>query len=68
MKRRDWIRNTSFAGTGLLLSRYLKASDLFGFTPAGDLLKTDFGTRFKWGMAASSYQTEGAWNFDGKSR
>ena len=32
MKRRDWIRNTSFAGTGLLLSRYLKASDLFEYT------------------------------------
>ena len=30
-------------------------------------MKADFGTGFKWGVAASSYQTEGAWNVDGKS-
>jgi len=67
MKRRDWVRNTTIAGTGLLFSRYLAGSDLFRYVPAGDFLKTDFGTGFKWGVAAASYQTEGAWNLDGKS-
>jgi beta-glucosidase len=67
MKRRDWVRNTTIAVTGLLSSGYLAGSELFRYMPAGDFLKTDFGTGFKWGVAASSYQTEGAWNQDGKS-
>jgi len=67
MKRRDWVKNTTIAGTGLLFSRYLSSSDLFRYMPAGDFLKADFGNGFKWGVAASSYQTEGAWNLDGKS-
>ena len=67
MKRRDWIRNTTIAGTGLLFSRYLNASRPFRYRTEGYLLKSDFGAGFKWGVAASSYQTEGAWNLDGKS-
>jgi len=67
MKRRDWVRNTTIAVTGLLSRRYLAGSELFRYMPAGDFLKTDFGTGFKWGVAASSYQTEGAWNQDDKS-
>ena len=67
MKRRDWIRNTTIAGTGLLFSRYLSASRPFRYRTEGYLLKSDFGAGFKWGVAASSYQTEGAWNLDGKS-
>lgn len=67
MKRRDWVRNTALAGTGLLFTRYLKSADLINYGPSGDLLKSDFGPSFKWGVAASSYQTEGAWNIDGKS-
>lgn len=31
-----------------------------------DFAKADFGSDFKWGVAAASYQTEGAWNTDGK--
>jgi beta-glucosidase len=67
MKRREWVRNTTIAGTGLLFSKYLNTSELIRYAPAGDFLKADFGTGFKWGVAASSYQTEGAWNLDGKS-
>lgn len=66
MKRREWVRKTSMAGTGLLFSKYLKA-DPFRFPPEGEMSKDDFGSGFKWGVAASSYQTEGAWNLDGKS-
>jgi beta-glucosidase len=67
MKRRDWVKNTGIAGTGLLFRRYLKATDLFRHSPEDEMSKTDFGTGFKWGVASSSYQTEGAWNTDGKS-
>lgn len=66
MKRREWVRKTSMAGTGLLFSKLLKAG-LFRFRPEGEMSKDDFGPGFKWGVAASSYQTEGAWNLDGKS-
>ena len=66
MKRRDWVKNTSIVGTGLMLSKYLGAVDLFRYLPGGDFVKADFGSDFKWGVAASSYQTEGAWNLDGK--
>lgn len=67
MDRRDWLIKTGMAGTGLMLSRYLNASDLFRYMPAGDFTKADFGPDFKWGVAAAAYQTEGAWNLDGKS-
>ena len=67
MDRRDWLIKTGMAGTGLMLSRYLNASDLFRYMPAGDFTKADFGPDFKWGVAAAAYQTEGAWNIDGKS-
>ncbi|MCX6254469.1 MAG: GH1 family beta-glucosidase [Bacteroidia bacterium] len=66
MKRRDWVIKTSIAGTGLLFSKYLGATNLFRYLPAGDFVKTDFGPDFKWGVASSSYQIEGAWNLDGK--
>jgi beta-glucosidase len=66
MDRREWVIKTSIAGTGLFFSKYLGATDLFRYVPAGDFVKADFGNDFKWGVAASSYQTEGAWNLDGK--
>jgi len=67
MRRRDWLRNSAIAGSGLLLSKYLKGSHPFLFYPLSELRKEDFGDGFKWGVAAASYQTEGAWDTDGKS-
>ena len=67
MDRRNWIIKTGMAGTGLLFIKYLRAADCFGYIPFRDFVKADFGPDFKWGVAASSYQTEGAWNLDGKS-
>lgn len=32
-----------------------------------EFTKNDFGNDFFWGAAQASYQTEGAWNIDGKS-
>jgi len=52
----------------LLFSRYLLVLTFSGMLPASDFLKTGLRNRFfKWGVAAASYQTEGAWNLDGKS-
>jgi len=72
MKRRDWIKLAGVSGSGLLLSGYKN----FGNSKmkvakkqaniAFDLRKADFGPNFKWGVAAAAYQTEGAWNLDGK--
>ncbi len=72
MKRRGWVKTTGVVGTGLLLSSYMK----FGHTnmennttsvnSAFSLTKANFGSDFKWGVAAAAYQTEGAWNADGK--
>ena len=67
MDRRDWLIKTGMAGTGLMLMNYLKAADRFRYVTIGDLVKADFGPDFKWGVAAAAYQTEGAWNLDGKS-
>jgi len=67
MKRREWVKNTAIAGTGLLLSRYMSSNNLLRASAEKTLLKSNFGAGFKWGVAASSYQTEGAWNEDGKS-
>ena len=56
------------AGTALLfLNNRLYAS---GFASSPEQLKfsrVNFGPDFKWGIASSSYQSEGAWNSDGKS-
>jgi len=67
MNRRNWLKTTSIAGTGLLFSKYLSAADFFKYNPRDNFVKADFGPGFLWGVAASSYQTEGAWNIDGKS-
>jgi beta-glucosidase len=67
MKRRDWIVKTGIAGSALFLNRYLYATDLSAILPAGNLIKNDFGQDFRWGVAAAAYQTEGAWDEDGKS-
>jgi beta-glucosidase len=86
MDRREWLKRTGMAGTGLMLAKYLEAANRLGYVPVGDILeaadhsgnisagympfndfrKVDFGPDFKWGVAASAYQTEGAWNLDGK--
>jgi beta-glucosidase len=67
MKRRDWIIKTGIAGSGLVMSRHLGLVHWPSSVLQGDFAKADFGPDFKWGVAAAAYQTEGAWNLDGKS-
>jgi beta-glucosidase len=67
MKRREWIKKTGIAGSGIVLSRHLGSIDWPLLRPEGDFTRADFGQDFKWGVAAAAYQTEGAWNLDGKS-
>jgi beta-glucosidase len=66
MKRRDWVKTTSIAGAGLWLSRFSGQATLLRNSLPVSLANADFGRGFKWGVAAASYQTEGAWNIDGK--
>ena len=67
MKRREWIKKTGIAGSGIVFSRHLSSTGWPLLMPVGDLTRADFGLDFKWGVAAAAYQTEGAWNLDGKS-
>jgi len=67
MNRRDWMKRTGAAAIGLLLNKYINAMEMPMNFWANDFVKADFGSDFLWGVAASSYQTEGAWNIDGKS-
>lgn len=38
----------------------------FPATSPADFVRADFGPDFQWGVSAAAYQTEGAWNLDGK--
>ena len=68
MNRRDWIRTTGLAGAGLLfISNRIFGSGMSGSFPRLEFSKADFGPGFKWGVAEAAYQSEGAWNADGKS-
>jgi beta-glucosidase len=67
MNRREWVKRTGAAGIGLALVKYVNATDFILGIKSNLFSKSDFGPDFKWGVAAASYQTEGAWNADGKS-
>jgi len=72
MNRRDWMKITGIAGLGLILTSCFnlsktKMSKVVKSVWSGFVFcKTDFGADFKWGVAASAFQTEGAWDLDGK--
>jgi beta-glucosidase len=73
MDRREWMKKSGMAGIGLFMAGYIQADnskmDFTNVTFVGlpAFTKADFGPDFKWGVAAAAYQTEGAWNEDGKS-
>jgi len=74
MDRREWLIKTGSACSGILVGDWLAVTAWNGtpgnVSPASipfeNFAKADFGPGFKWGVAAASYQTEGAWNLDGK--
>lgn len=73
MNRRKWVKKTGATGIGLFVTSYIRAEyfemdyqNLKIDTTSPDFTKSDFGPAFKWGVAAASYQTEGAWNIAGK--
>ncbi len=66
MNRRNWIKTSALTAGGILASDYLLANKLFSLPHLSGFTKADFGNNFNWGVAQASYQTEGAWNVDGK--
>jgi beta-glucosidase len=66
MNRKEWLIKTGMAGGGLCLAGMFKGFSINPFPGAERFTKEDFGNSFKWGVAAASYQTEGAWDEDGK--
>jgi beta-glucosidase len=62
LTRADFIKilGASFAALSLFPK---KAAGYFAQTPFNKRL---FGNNFKWGVATSAFQSEGAWNADGK--
>ncbi len=66
MNRRNWIKINMLATGGMVLNQNLIARSLIKNIKYAPFTKADFGSDFKWGVAQASYQTEGAWNIDGK--
>jgi beta-glucosidase len=66
MDRRDWLIKTGLGSGALFIGSAFKAAGAHGHIPAESFTRADFGPGFTWGVAAASYQTEGAWNLDGK--
>jgi beta-glucosidase len=73
MDRREWMKKSGMAGIALFMAGYIHADNSkmdftnVKFAGFSAFTKADFGPDFKWGVAAAAYQTEGAWNKDGKS-
>jgi len=66
--RRDWIIKSGLAGAGLMFLNNSVKAFRTSFSPSKpEFTKADFGPDFTWGVASAAYQTEGAWNVDGKS-
>ncbi|MBV5313937.1 MAG: beta-glucosidase [Prolixibacteraceae bacterium] len=74
MNRREWIKRSGYTGLSILLVNNIGAGKskneeiiVDGIREATEITKSDFGPDFIWGIASAAYQTEGAWNIDGKS-
>jgi beta-glucosidase len=67
MNRKEWLIKTGMAGGALFLSQFTNSFHLPTGICVEGFTRADFGNGFKWGVAAAAYQTEGAWNIDGKS-
>jgi len=73
VNRREWIKRTGYTGIGILLVNNMDAGKsknaeiiVGGIQETIEITKSDFGPDFIWGVASAAYQTEGAWNLDGK--
>src|SRR5512136_2456101 len=67
MNRKEWLIKTGMASGALLFSPIINSFPLPLGIKSDGFTREDFGNDFKWGVAAAAYQTEGAWNIDGKS-
>lgn len=63
MDRRKFVK---LSAATIVSSYFANPQSLFSMSTNQELTKSAFGSDFKWGIAASAYQTEGAWNKDGK--
>jgi beta-glucosidase len=69
MKRIEFIKTAAAAGLStFILPDLLRAQpEKEANLQQKNLIKTDFGADFKWGVATAAYQIEGAYKEDGKS-
>ncbi len=66
MNRKTVLKNILLQSNRLNLRNRQTIEGLIDYEIPEDFIKSDFGADFKWGVAASSFQTEGASNLDGK--
>ncbi len=62
MNRSEFLKTFGSGLLGMYFSRWLARA----IQTDPDLVKQLFGDSFLWGISTSAYQTEGAWNIDGK--
>ena len=62
MNRSEFLKTLSAATIGMYLSPWLVKA----MQSDPELTKELFGDNFLWGVTTSAYQSEGAWNIDGK--
>ena len=66
MNRKIFLKNLLLQSNRLNLKNRRAPEGVLDYDIPEKILKSDFGSNFLWGVSASSFQSEGAYNIDGK--